>query len=157
MSGCACMFPDCNGPTDYVVEQGADWTETLSLVGSSGSPLNLTGATAVLQARAYPGKPAPPAISLSSTGSSPAITLGGAAGTVTWTLPGAQTALLVPALNVPIGFRPTDTLQFLGFYDLVVTLSTGAVGSYSHGKLLLLMGISNIARPDGEITLPVYT
>lgn len=153
MTGCVCIFPDCNGPTDFVIDQGGDWTVTESLVDANGNPLNLIGASAVLQSRPYPGRPVP-SINL-STGTS-GITFNTVASTVTWTLPGAQTAELVPALNNPVGFRATDTLRFLAYYDLFVTLASGALGSYYHGKLILLLGISNIARTNGEIALPTF-
>jgi hypothetical protein len=153
MTGCICAFPDCNGPVDLFVEQGSDWTTTINCIDSNGNPVNLTGASARMQARAYPGQPLPQFSLTSASGGG--LVLGGTAGTVVASIPGAQTATLLPALNVPVGFRPTDTLRFLGYYDMLVTSESGALTFYQHGKLIMLMGITSIARPDGGvITLP---
>lgn len=154
---CACGFTGCNGPVDYWIEQGGDWIVTdLVLTDSSGNPINLTGATITLQSRPYPGMPLT-GVSMSSGGSEPAITIVNAtAGEISWDLPGAITGALQPALNTPVGFRPDGTASFLGYYDLVVTSAAGVIDYYQHGKLLLRLGITNIARTDGEITLPVY-
>tara|TARA_R110001599_G_scaffold89005_1_gene236073 strand:- start:399 stop:749 length:351 start_codon:yes stop_codon:yes gene_type:complete len=74
----------------FVIEQGATFSQVLTLKDSSGSLINLTGyASAEMDLRKNPESSA--AVVTLTTGNS-GITLGGTAGTVTLTISAADTA-----------------------------------------------------------------
>lgn len=77
------------GTLDLVCPQGATFSRTLTWK-QDGSPVNITGYTAALQVRR---KHSTPDVAVSLTSGS-GITLGGAAGTITFTITAATTAAL---------------------------------------------------------------
>jgi hypothetical protein len=95
---------------DTIINQGADWTRTLTWQTSDGAAVNLTGYTARMQLRAY-GRDV-----VELTTENGRITLGGAAGTVTLNLPAAVTTTMAAVaydydLEVVVGISVTRLLE----------------------------------------------
>lgn len=118
------------GTWNTVIEQGADWTRTLTWQDSGGTPINLTGYTAKMQIRLSSDSTA----LIVELNSAPAtgkgtITLGGALGTIQLDL----TAALTATLSFAGGETGTvteagETVEgLLGVHDLELTSPTGVV------------------------------
>lgn len=74
------------------IEQGASFEKTLTWKNPDGTPVDLTGATARMHARAKVNSPGTPLLDLSTENGG--IVLGGTAGTVKIVLTDAQTAAI---------------------------------------------------------------
>lgn len=108
------------GPFDIEVEQGVDYTLTLSSwTDTSGNPVSLVGYTARMQLRDTPGG----TIYLTLTQAS-GITISTGAGTITITMTSAQTALFTP--------------QKESVYDLMMTSGAGIVTRLIAGKVTII-------------------
>lgn len=94
---------------DFVCDQGATFSRSLTWQDSTGSPINLTTYTARMQVRATV-ESAAAAISLTTENSR--ITLGGVAGTITLTISATDTAALTAGEYV---------------YDLELVAASGTV------------------------------
>jgi hypothetical protein len=79
---------------DLRIDQGADWSQTWTLIDSDGDPVNLTGGTAAFQVREKPADQGGSALLSLTSGSG--ITLGGTAGTVAVSISDTQSEDLVP-------------------------------------------------------------
>lgn len=109
---------------DIEIEQGADFTWNTTATDAAGSTLDVSGGTAILQAR--PSADSTLVVVNLATGGA-GIALGGS-GAVTVTRTGAQTAAL-PAPRRLV-------------YDLFVTLSGGAVHRVKYGELTIVPRVS---------------
>ena len=81
------------GTYDITCEQGATFSRVLTWTDTGGSLVDLTGYSARMQVRKTAEESAI-AVSLSSTGTSTGIALGGVAGTITLLIPAASTAAI---------------------------------------------------------------
>lgn len=100
------------------------WLTTPSLpgpVGATTTPVDLTGYTANMQFRQYPGAPSV------LFDCSPYLVLGGPAGTITLTIPAAQT---------------TTFTWYQAFYDLILTDATGNVTRLLEGTVTVSTGVT---------------
>lgn len=80
------------GETDFIIYQGATFSRVITWT-ADGSPVNLTGYSARMQFRTdYADNSGTIALDLTTSGGG--IVLGGAAGTITVTATGAQTAAI---------------------------------------------------------------
>jgi len=76
------------GEYDFTLEQGATFSKVLTWKDENGDPINLTGYTARMQLRRYPGDSELVAELTTENGG---IALGGAAGTITLTIAATET------------------------------------------------------------------
>jgi hypothetical protein len=106
---------------NITVDQGATFSLVVTWKNPNGTPIDLTGYTARMQARAKYDSPNPPLFSLTSTPAA-GLVLGGVAGTVTITIDAATTAGLVPGQYV---------------YDLEVVSSGGIVTRLIEGRCIV--------------------
>ncbi len=100
---------------------------SIPAVGSSPLPVDLTDYTATLQIRAYQLTTAPLLYDASSN-----ITQGGTAGTITLSIPAVVTE------TFPVGASP----WFSGFYDLLMTDSSGHVTPLLKGTVTVQPAVS---------------
>lgn len=100
---------------DFELPQGSTWDDVWTLK-VAGVPYNLTGCTARLQFRKAPTSPT---AALSITSSS-GITLGGAAGTVTFNVADTVTSAIDAGIYV---------------YDLEIETSGGVTSRWVYGKV----------------------
>jgi hypothetical protein len=106
---------------DIDLEQGSTYSTVFTYTDSNGAAVNLTGFTARMQVRAVYAASGP-SISL-TTSAGGGISLGGAAGTVTVTVPAATSANLVAKNYV---------------YDLELVSAGGVVTKLIRGKMKVL-------------------
>lgn len=129
------MASCCPGSYNLCFYQGATLSLTFiwsagnccdqGTVGSGPQPVDLTGYTAELQIRAYQSTTAPLYYDASSD-----ITLGGTAGTI---------ALLIPS-------SVTETFTwYIGWYDLLLTDSSGNVTPLLSGQANVTSAVSAVA------------
>lgn len=86
------------GKYDVTIEQGATWLEEFTWTDSDDVLINLTGYTAAATVKkTYGGETL---ITATSSGGSPTITLGGAAGTININVPHATTAAVAAQSGV---------------------------------------------------------
>jgi hypothetical protein len=123
---------DCCGPStlNLCIYQGETYTRIFTwlistcgcpTVGASPSVVDLTGFTATMQIRAFP---------LSSTvlyDATTDLTLGGTAGTITLTIPSANTETFT---------------WWTGVYDLLLISSGGIVTPFLQGTVTVMPGVS---------------
>lgn len=100
---------------DFTLPQGSTWDDVWTLK-IAGTPVNLTGSTARLQFRKAASSPT---AALSITSSS-GITLGGAAGTVTFNVTDTQTSTIDAGIYV---------------YDLEIETAGGVTSRWVEGKV----------------------
>jgi hypothetical protein len=134
MNGC------CVANYNFCIDQNATYTQTWTwltgptpnVVGSTVTPVNLTGYTANMQIRPY---------AQSGTllfDASADITLGGALGTITLTIPASTTA----------GFG-----WFSGVYDLLLTDTLGNVTRLLSGTIAVCPGVTVISGAGAQFVL----
>jgi hypothetical protein len=111
-------------PLDLDVYAGATWAFTMTWE-ADGEPVDLTGCTALMDIRS--GESGALLATLTSEGVSPTITLGGAAGTVTFNVPAATTA----------GWAAGDYE-----YDLLITDGDGVVTALVAGVVKVRAGVT---------------
>lgn len=127
----------CIGNFDLCIQQGATFTRVFTwlagsccgAVGSAPAPVNLTGYGVAMQIRAY---------ALSGTvlyDASADITLGGAAGTITLSIPSGDTE----------GFT-----WWAGVYDLLLVNPSGNVTRLLSGSVEVCPGVTS---PGGQFVL----
>jgi hypothetical protein len=122
-----------------VISQGADWLQQLVIENDDGTPVNLTGCGVHMQVRAWPGATTV-LLDLSTAASTITIT-NPAAGQINFDVPGAQTALFVPALNRPIGEWPIGT-ELFGYYDVRVQFPNEQIFTYMFGRVYMRPGVT---------------
>lgn len=108
--------------------QGQTFNDSLTIQAPSGAPTDLTGYTARLMARTDVSDALPHITWGTTTGE---IVLGGAAGTVTFNVPAATTAALLPTEDVTVWL-----------YDLVLTSPTGVAERAAQGAMVIYPGIT---------------
>ena len=114
----------CGADYDICIDQNATYTRIITwllVTGASKLPVNLTSCTASMQIRQYP---------LSTTvlyDASADITLGGAAGTITLSIPSAATE---------------NFTWWSGVYDLLITDTYGNVTRLLSGKVTVCQGVT---------------
>ena len=117
----------------FLIVQGVDWSVQLQLWSDPAAtiPLNLTGCTAALEIRPWPGS-STVLLSLSTAAGTIIITEP-TEGILAWDVPGAQAAEFVktPGVCVP-SFYPPYACGF-GSYDLFVTWPSGLVTQEAYG------------------------
>lgn len=115
-------------PASYNIEarQGATWTRVFTWT-VAGSPVNLTGRTARMEVRT---KPDSSSVVLNAT---PYIALGGAAGTVTITIPA----------NVLAGISPRTGSKFY-VYDLEI-VSGSTVTTLLAGRMTVAAEVTKVS------------
>lgn len=105
---------------DITIEQGATFVMNLTWTSPAGTPVNLTGYTAKMQAR---WKPSDASALVTFSTADNTITLGGAAGTIAISGPAAMAGV---------------TKKRYGVYDLELTqTSTGKVTRLLEGRALI--------------------
>lgn len=114
---------------DMTCPQGTDWSRTLTVNDSGGSPLDLTSYTARMSVRKKVG--GTEIISLTTVNGR--ITLGGAAGTIVLSITSADSANLAPAGYTPIGLEPSVSVAPAYVYDLEIVSPTAAVTRVCEG------------------------
>lgn len=128
--------------TDFVIEQGADWTYTVFLQNDPVNPanptnpanaINLRGCSALMAAAGTLGA-ATKLFRLSTADGS--LFINQAAGSISWNMPASQTALFSP-LFVAAPTTSGAPLYPLGYYTVNVTNAAGAVIREFSGKLYL--------------------
>lgn len=113
---------------NFSLYQGATFSEPVTLKDSSGTPLDLTGYSARLQARREISDTTP-VFSLDST--TGGIVLGGTAGTITLSMPAAATAAL-----------PVDWDGEYWVHDLLLTDGSGNVQRTYQGVIIASPGVT---------------
>ena len=108
------------GQLDLKIDQGATWSQVITITTDVAGtiPLNLTGYTAAMMLRSTYDVASP---SVSLTSPSGGLVLGGAAGTITATIPAATTA----------------TLAGTYVYDLTITSPSGTVTRQLQGTVTI--------------------
>ena len=81
------------GQHNFLLPQGATFTEVLTWQDENGAAINLTGYTARMEAKR---RQSPTTTVINLTTENGGIALGGSAGTITLTLNATATALLIP-------------------------------------------------------------
>jgi len=108
---------------NITIDQGTTFVLVITYADSANAPINLTGFTARMQARAKYTSPNPPLFDVSTTiVSGTGIVLGGVAGTITVTLTATVTAALVAGQYV---------------YDLELLSGGGIVTRLIEGRCLI--------------------
>lgn len=102
------------------IEQGATFTQVLTWKDSAGAPIDVTGCSGRMQVR--PAVESPTVLAELTTANA-GVTFGGATGTVTLTIPAAQTA----------GFSWRS-----GVYDLEITMADLTVRRLLYGNVVVL-------------------
>lgn len=133
------MSTQTNDYLIFVISQGADWIQQITLENSNGSAVDLTGCAVHMQVRPYPGSDFVQ-VDLSTAASTITIT-NPTGGVISWDVPGSQTGLLTPTLNRPIGEWPLGT-SLLGYYDLRVKFPNGQIFTYLTGKVYMRLGVT---------------
>lgn len=108
---------------DLETEQGSDLRYSIVYKESTGTPVNITGATAKMQVRKW-GSDSNASIQLTQANG---LTLGTTDGVVAIQIPGAATAKL-----------PAGTYR----YDLILTTSAGIVDNIMYGKFIVAQGVT---------------
>ncbi len=128
---------------DFVILQGADWNYTAFVQNDPVNPanptnpanaVNLAGCSAVMTAAGTPGASVK-LFTLSTAAGT--LVINDAAGSITWNMPGAQTALFTAPLLIPFPTLTSTPVYTLGFYTLVVTNAAGAIIREFSGRLYL--------------------
>jgi len=116
------------GTYNHCIKQGATYTKdftwlagTCSAVGAQPSPVDLTGYSAGMQIRAYPL--ATPVLYDASSN----LVLGGTAGTITLTIPAANTESFT---------------WWNGVYDLILTSSSAVITRLLQGTVSVSAGVT---------------
>lgn len=112
------------GSYDFLVEQGATFSKTITWKNSSNAAINLTGYTARMQFRATK---ASTTVLLSATTENGYITLGSSAGTIDISIPSSVTATLAAPRQV---------------YDLELQSSAGVVTRLLEGAVRLSLEVT---------------
>lgn len=112
------------GRYDTICDQGATYERVIILRDAGASLLNLTNYTAQMQVRPTASSAT---VLKNLTTSNGGIALGGAAGTVTLTIPAADTALLTPGTYV---------------YDLNLTAPDGKINKPLYGNFTVRAGVT---------------
>ena len=118
---------------DIIIDQGADFSLSLTWESPAGSPVDLTGYTAALVIRSTYG--AQPEILALAQGSG--ITLGGAAGTIAIAITAAQTTAIERPNYASLTMYAGEPAYRLGVYDLVLTSGAGQVRRFIYGTVYL--------------------
>jgi len=114
------------GRHDFDLVAGTDFAVSLEWLGSDGIPIDLTGWSANCQVRNWPGGDL--LADMSTAGGQ--ITLGGTAGTITLSLPAADTA------GIPAGVAK---------YDLLMTNLTPATSCLLFGDVIVRAAVTQVA------------
>lgn len=126
MNGC------CTPDYELCIQQNATFTRVFvwtayttaqSTAGAVPQPVNLTGWSAAMQIRPFPGS----STVLYDVGAEGGITLGGAAGTITVTIPASATE---------------DFTWFSAVYDLLLTDPSGNVTRFIGGNVTVSPGVT---------------
>lgn len=115
---------------NFRIYPGATFSEEVTLRDDQGDPLDLTGASARLQIRRDIEDPSP-VFDLQSNGTSPAIVLGGLAGTIKFTIH--------PELMTDV---QVDWMGETWVHDILVTLADGQVNRYFQGRVFAAPGVT---------------
>lgn len=119
---------------DFVIKQGTTWARTVFWLNPDRSPVNITGASARMQIRPSPTSSI---ILLDLNSADGSLILGGAAGTISWSVSAEDTAAFVaPPLAIWRNPRSGEVINRLGTYDLLVTIG-GSVFPIQDGVIYL--------------------
>jgi hypothetical protein len=118
--------------TDFRIDIGADFSREIVWLNNDEEPIDLTGWTAKLVCREYPGALLPV---LEATTENDLLAIDGPAGTLTIDFPAAATA----AIQIPawVGTRA----EFSVPYDLELTGPVGQVVRLLEGELVFARGV----------------
>lgn len=135
-----------NDSTDFIIDQGADWTYTVFVQNDPVDPnnptnpanaVNLSGCSAVMNAAAYLGSTTY-LFQLSTASGS--LVIDDEAGSISWDMPASQTSAFT-ATGLPAPLNTGGNAFQLGYYTVKVTNSAGAVVREFSGKLYLNLDV----------------
>ena len=121
---------------DLKVTQGADFTHVHTVRDSAGAAIDLSGYSARSAVRISLGEGVGNVVLLSTGADADGgtLALGGAAGTVTFTMTAEQTTELYGYIGIPP--RPVERLVYF-IYDLELVTGSGVVTRPIEGRLIL--------------------
>jgi hypothetical protein len=118
------------GLVNFNLYAGATFSELVTLKDDFGTPIDLTGASARMQIRREIDD-ASPVFDLLSTGTDPAIVLGGTLGTIKFTI--------APSLMADV---MVDWLGEMWVHDILVTWPDDTVDRFFQGRIIAAPGVT---------------
>jgi hypothetical protein len=135
-----------NDSTDFIIDQGANWTYSVFVQNdpintanptNPANAVNLSDCTAVMTAAAYLGSPVY-IFQLSTADGS--LVIDTAAGSISWNMPASQTSTFT-ATGLPSPIQTGGTALMMGYYTTKITNPAGAVVREFGGKLYLNLDV----------------